>query len=194
MKAKEIEALMNAYNRLVKQTIEDKECFGLIEIALRISDKDTETLRPFLRAKKKVTYSVGDVELSSDGTVYSAELTEGDTKYLIFPNERVLYGTLYDLREMIEHVAYSAKRIKADHYYTADTPQTDFPTEWCETCELWQDNNCKGIAECKRNIEMLKELNKLYEEADTPQTESTGSPIGDYRDGVGAWQMDCPWK
>ena len=27
-------------------------------------------------------------------------------------------------------------------------------------------------------------------EADTPQTESTGSPIGDYRDGVGAWQTD----
>lgn len=23
------------------------------------------------------------------------------------------------------------------------------------------------------------------------QTESTGSPIGDYRDGVGAWQTDC---
>lgn len=128
MKAKEIEALMNAYNRLVKQTVEDKECFGLIEIALRISDKDIETLRPFLRAKKKVTYSVGDVELSSDGMVYSAELTEGDTKYLIFPNERVLYDTLYDLREMIEHVAYSAKRIKADHYYTADTPQTETST------------------------------------------------------------------
>ena len=125
MKAKEIEALMNAYNRLVKQTIEDKECFGLIEIALRINDKDIEILRPFLRAKKKVTYSVGDVELSSDGMVYSAELAKGDTKYLIFPNERVLYDTLYDLREMIEHVAYSAKRIKADHYYTADTPQTD---------------------------------------------------------------------
>ncbi len=30
--------------------------------------------------------------------------------------------------------------------------------------------------------------------ADTPQTESTGSPIGDYRDGVGAWQTDCGWK
>ena len=27
-----------------------------------------------------------------------------------------------------------------------------------------------------------------------PQTESTGSPIGDYRDGVGAWQTDCGWK
>lgn len=31
-------------------------------------------------------------------------------------------------------------------------------------------------------------------DTDTPQTESTGSPIGDYRDGVGAWQTDCPWK
>lgn len=30
--------------------------------------------------------------------------------------------------------------------------------------------------------------------ADTPQTKSTGSPIGDYRDGVGAWQTDCGWK
>ena len=28
-------------------------------------------------------------------------------------------------------------------------------------------------------------------EIDTPQTESTGSPIGDYRDGVGAWRTDC---
>ena len=32
------------------------------------------------------------------------------------------------------------------------------------------------------------------EVADTPQAESTGSPIGDYRDGVGAWQTDCGWK
>ena len=30
--------------------------------------------------------------------------------------------------------------------------------------------------------------------ADTPQMESTGSPIGDYRDGVGAWQTDCSWR
>ena len=143
MKAKEIEALMNAYNRLVKQTIEDKECFGLIEIALRINDKDIEILRPFLRAKKKVTYSVGDVELSSDGMVYSAELTEGDTKYLIFPNERVLYDTLYDLREMIEHVAYSAKRIKADHYYTVDTPQPDL--EVARNSLRTDCNGCKFV-------------------------------------------------
>lgn len=157
MKAKEIEALMNAYNRLVKQTIEDKECFGLIEVALRINDKDIEILRPFLRAKKKVTYSVGDVELSSDGMVYSAELTEGDTKYLIFPNKRVLYDTLYDLREMIEHVAYSAKRIKADHYYTADTPQTDWEKEkseksLCNSCIKDCDNRKRNLytVECNR--------------------------------------------
>lgn len=30
--------------------------------------------------------------------------------------------------------------------------------------------------------------------ADTPQTDFTGSPIGDYRDGVGAWQTDCAWS
>jgi hypothetical protein len=33
----------------------------------------------------------------------------------------------------------------------------------------------------------------FIEKADTPQTDSTGSPIGDYRDGVGAWQTDCGW-
>lgn len=42
---------------------------------------------------------------------------------------------------------------------------------------------------CGANMNMKSE-NK---QADTPQTESTGSPIGDYRDGVGAWQTDCGW-
>ena len=61
---------------------------------------------------------------------------------------------------------------------TADTPQTD-----CDKC-IWSVCN----------------YNKVDWDADTPQTESTGSPIGDYRDGVGAWQTDefkntdCPWK
>ena len=35
--------------------------------------------------------------------------------------------------------------------------------------------------ESQRNSEKVK---------GTPQTESTGSPIGDYRDGVGVWQSD----
>ena len=37
-------------------------------------------------------------------------------------------------------------------------------------------------------------IKSMMDTADTPQTESTGSPIGDYRDGVGAWQTDCGWK
>ena len=49
-------------------------------------------------------------------------------------------------------------------------------------------HNC-GIDTAITTLIMLKEV-----EADTPQTESTGSPIGDYRDGVGAWQTDCGWK
>lgn len=37
----------------------------------------------------------------------------------------------------------------------------------------------------------LYDFSKLIDESDTPQTESTGSPIGDYRDGVGVWKTDC---
>ena len=40
----------------------------------------------------------------------------------------------------------------------------------------------------------VKDLLKHVEQIVAKQTESTGSPIGDYRDGVGAWQTDCPWK
>ena len=59
------------------------------------------------------------------------------------------------------------ERIKAE-IQTADTPQTD-----CDKC-IW--NVCN--------------YNEVEWDADTSQTESTGSPIGDYRDGVGAWQTD----
>ena len=60
---------------------------------------------------------------------------------------------------------------KRNTTFEADTPQTD-----CDKC-IW--NVCN--------------YNKVDWDADTPQTESTGSPIGDYRDGVGAWQTDCGW-
>ena len=123
MKKKEIESMLNAYNRLAKQAVEDKSIFGVTEIALRINDNDIAILKPFLRAEKETIYSVGDVELKQSGLVYSAELTEGDTKYLVFPNERVLYDTLHDLRQMIKHVAVNAKRVKADYFYE----QTDCP-------------------------------------------------------------------
>ena len=52
---------------------------------------------------------------------------------------------------------------------TADTPQTD----------------CPKMTEEEFDTMLAKVL--------VGQTESTGSPIGDYRDGVGAWQTDCGW-
>ena len=45
--------------------------------------------------------------------------------------------------------------------------------------------------EMNRIVFDLNQRNGCEPIADTPQTESTGSPIGDYRDGVGAWQTDC---
>lgn len=64
----------------------------------------------------------------------------------------------------------------------ADTPQTD--RQRLEG-KRWTDALTTEEKKC-----MLDALDLT----DTPQTESTGSPIGDYRDGVGAWQTDCPWK
>ena len=49
-----------------------------------------------------------------------------------------------------------------------------------------------SIEKMARELQSIKRL--LKEMADASQTESTGSPIGDYRDGVGAWQTDCGWK
>lgn len=37
---------------------------------------------------------------------------------------------------------------------------------------------------------LREEVRKYVDTADTPQTDYTGSPIGDYRDGVGAWQKE----
>jgi transcriptional regulator with XRE-family HTH domain len=57
--------------------------------------------------------------------------------------------------------------------------------------EFWSGWKVKVADVLEVNVDDL--FNEEHE-ADTPQTESTGSPIGDYRDGVGAWQTDCPWK
>lgn len=56
------------------------------------------------------------------------------------------------------------------------------------------DRGCDGA--CLYDEKLYERIMKAIAEsvADAPQTESTGSPIGDYRDGVGAWQTDCPWK
>ena len=55
----------------------------------------------------------------------------------------------------------------------ADTPQTDYEDT---SCPYFKNPDYSRCMKCKS------------------QKESTGSPIGDYRDGVGAWQTDCGWK
>ena len=79
----------------------------------------------------------------------------------------------FEKRTMLD--CYNCKRYKNDdacvecrYEPIADTPQTD-----CDKC-IWSVCN----------------YNEVEWDADTPQTESTGSPIGDYRDGVGSWQTD----
>ena len=57
------------------------------------------------------------------------------------------------------------------NYEPKDEPQKKYPTEWCEECDLWRENNCMGIAQCKANMKALMEIEELYE----PQT-------------------DCAWK
>ena len=64
----------------------------------------------------------------------------------------------------------------------ADTPQTE-QKEYPVGCSGDWSVNCTS---CDRYFSCDYLSGK--------QTESTGSPIGDYRDGVGAWQTDCPWK
>ena len=76
------------------------------------------------------------------------------------------------------------ERIKAE-IQTADTSQTETKGgRYCNECKWFRNKQVCGRCRSRN----------LFAEADAPQTESTGSPIGDYRDGVGAWQTDCGWK
>ena len=79
-----------------------------------------------------------------------------------------------DIATTAMHILANALKVDDD-----DTPQTD-----CETCKYGEDKHRYAhiCNECGVGINNY-----------TPQTESTGSPIGDYRDGVGAWQTDCGW-
>ena len=130
-------------------------------------------------------------------------------EYIKSANNRVevLGGQLNEMMHDIEW--YDSGDIGADtlakrveKYRQADTPQTD--RQRLEG-KRWTD--ALTTEEKKNTLDAL-------DFTDTPQTESTGSPIGDYRDGVGAWQTDrmteeeidtmlakvllgqtdCPWK
>ena len=77
----------------------------------------------------------------------------------------------------------------AEAYKTADTPQTEKSNS--EYYLELADAVMRGeMSDAEANQAWYEYINKQ----DTPQTDCTGSPIGDYRDGVGAWQTDCPWK
>lgn len=57
------------------------------------------------------------------------------------------------------------------NYEPKDEPQKKYPTEWCKDCNLWRENNCMGVTQCKANMEALM---KIYEASKTePQTESS---------------------
>lgn len=44
------------------------------------------------------------------------------------------------------------------HYEPKDEPQKKYPTEWCEDCNLWREDNCMGVAQCKANMKALMEI------------------------------------
>ena len=70
------------------------------------------------------------------------------------------------------NAVHALEKAIVDYTFLDDTPQTD-----CEdtSCPYFKNPDYSRCMKCKS------------------QTESTGSPIGDYRDGVGAWQTDCGW-
>ena len=50
------------------------------------------------------------------------------------------------------------------------------------------------IAQAVYDLILQVQILKMADRKTEPQTESTGSPIGDYRDGVGIWSSDCARK
>lgn len=113
---------------------------------------------------------LSDIQKDMQYETIDAKFTEWELKKLIF--------ALNVLREEVRK-----------YVDTADTPQTDLVKE--------SDDVVKDLVEEETEAERLDRIDNEIEDAWarirelTPQTESTGSPIGDYRDGVGAWQTDC---
>jgi hypothetical protein len=60
--------------------------------------------------------------------------------------------------------------------------------EECGVCKY--KDTCNFEFQYEIATENMNILADALRVADTPQTDSTGSPIGDYRDGVGAWQTE----
>ena len=97
-----------------------------------------------------------------------------------------------DLEEWLKEERAKDKARQLNEY--ADAPQTD--SEITRNSLRTDCNGCRfvGTYDTEFPCANCTRKNKDYYDADTPQTESTGSPIGDYRDAVGAWQTDCPYR
>ena len=98
---------------------------------------------------------------------------------------RLLYERFKELTEDMDSLLTDNPRVNVMAYSEAierrrvDTPQTE-QKEYPVGCSGDWSVNCTS---CDRYFSCDYLSGK--------QTESTGSPIGDYRDGVGAWQTDC---
>ena len=79
-----------------------------------------------------------------------------------------------------------------DKINQADTPQTD--AEIPKNALRSDCTGCRFVGAYDTEFPCANCVRKNKDYYSAEQTESTGSPIGDYRDGVGAWQTDCGWK
>ena len=78
-----------------------------------------------------------------------------------------------DFRRLIEYIKFANNRVEV---LGGQLNEMMHDIEWYDSGDIGADTLAKRV--------------EKYRQADTPQTESTGSPIGDYRDGVGAWQTE----
>ena len=75
-----------------------------------------------------------------------------------------------DFRRLIEYIKSANNRVEV---LGGQLNEMMHDIEWYDSGDIGADTLAKRV--------------EKYRQADTPQTESTGSPIGDYRDGAGAW-------
>ena len=130
----------------------------------------------------------------------SAGMTRSGSVYPIDISDEILQKAVSNT------VDYLVKHIEVVDRNTEPSGYKMKPLEQTESRDLAQDlatgkESILSIAIKGKMERRGKQTDRMTEEGfDTMlakvlvgQTESTGSPIGDYRDGVGAWQTDCGW-
>jgi len=133
------------------------------------------------------------MRISMDEWLRGCVYHDGRNGEVTLPTDKVL-----EIADYIQHINVSVSEGFLSMPPYADTPQTERRTDrdgdvWEWRGDAWY---CIGQADTPQTdlsteefVEGMKNL-----KMEVKQTESTGSPIGDYRDGVGAWQTDCGWR